>query len=135
MSNAGIGRGCSAEAGRLAGALPSFGRIAVQKPERSQEHCHLLAGLQCRSRQAGRSTASRSRNCSAEAGKLSGALQAGAGTAVQKPEGCQEHCHLLAELQYKSRKVAKSTASRSPDCSTEAGKPSGTLQAGAGIAV
>ena len=110
MSNAGIGRGCSAEAVKPSGALPSLGEIAVQKPAGWQEHCKPESELQCRSRKAVRSTASWSWDCSTKAGKLPRALQAVAGISVQKPASRQEHCKPVPREQYRSPKEATSTA-------------------------
>ena len=107
-----------------------FGGIAVQKPAGWQEHCKPESELQCRSRKAVRSTASWSRDCSTKAGRVPGALPSFGGTAVQKPESCQEHCKPEPGLQYRSRQAVRNTASRSRDCSVKAGKPSGALQAG-----
>ena len=134
-STASWSRECSTKAGMPAVALQAGAGSAVQRPESRQEHCKLEPGVQCRSRHAGSSTASWSRECSAKARKQVITMQARAESAVQKPTSRHQHCHYLAGMQCTSRKVGCSNASWIWECSAKASKPSVALQAGAGSAV
>ena len=87
-----LGRECSTNDGKPAGALQAGGGNAVQKPEGRQEQCKLGPRMQYRRWSCGIRNASWGRESSAKAGKPPGAMQAGAVRAVQKPESRPEQC-------------------------------------------
>ena len=130
-----VERGCSADAGEGVSALQLRSEIAVRKPEKGQVHCRCGAGLQCGSRRRVKSTAAAERDCSAEAGEGSRALQLRSGIAVRMPEIGQEHCRCGAGLQCGSRRRGKCTATAELDCSAEAEEGASALQPRSGIAV
>ena len=119
----------SADLAKPSFALQAGAGGAVQKPESRQEHCKLEPGVHCRSRKACRSNASRGRGCSTKVRKPAGALQAGAGSTVQKPESRQEQCKLSPNLQCGSRKSIIRTASALQSCIADLAKPSSAMQA------
>ena len=120
---------CSADPTKPSSVLQALSRFAVRIPQNHHQHCKLSPDLQCGSRKTIIRTASRGRESSAKARESAGALQARAGSALQKPESLQEHCKPGPGVQYKSQKACRSTASRGRKYSTKAGKPAGALQA------
>ena len=113
--------GSSADAGEWVSAMQSWSGGAVRMRGKGFLHCSCGARLQCGSRRRVKCTAGAERDCSAEAGEGSRALQLRSGIAVRKLEIGQVHCRRKPERQCGSQKTSKSTATAERDCSAEAG--------------